>query len=157
MLRNGLRIMAVRALCDEDLAEDVAQEALYRALRAVSADVAADPVRLGAYVGGIARHLIADARRARARTAETTEPVPDLADPLSSLVRAEVRGLVASALEELKPHERELLVAFYYEDLSAADMAAAKNRPVVNVRKQKSRALQRLRIALESRLGLVRE
>src|SRR5687767_13457893 len=67
LLRNGLRIMAARALRDDDLAEDVVQEALLRALRAVQPEVAADPVRLGAYVGGIARHVIVDALRGRAR------------------------------------------------------------------------------------------
>src|SRR5437763_11087226 len=51
-LRNGLRIMALQALGDADVAQDVAQEALVRALAAIEDRRLADPSRLGAFVRG---------------------------------------------------------------------------------------------------------
>ena len=158
LLRNGLRIMAVRALRDDDLAEDVVQEVLLRALRGVQPHVAADPVRLGAYVGGIARHVIADVIRARARRAAVLPAVPTTnASALDELVTAESMADVAYGMRQLRARDREILLASYYEDLSPAEIAERTGVPVVNVRKQKSRALERLRSVIASRISVKRE
>ena len=158
LLRQGLRIMAVRALRDDDLAEDVVQDVLLRALRGVQPDVAADPVRLGAYVGGIARHVIADAMRARARDAiGLAVAVSTDRNALDEMVAAESRAAVEQGLKQLPQRDRELLLASYYEGLSPADIAKRTGIPVVNVRKQKSRALERLRAAIASRMHALGE
>src|ERR1700674_4454018 len=63
LLRSGIRLMALRALGDADAADDVAQESLARAVDVLRCP----PANLGAYVAGIARHVIADHFRMRQR------------------------------------------------------------------------------------------
>ena len=53
-LRNGLHIMAVHALEDQEAAEEVVQETLVRTLQAVNDDRRESPKNLGAFVRGIA-------------------------------------------------------------------------------------------------------
>ena len=151
LLRNGLRIMALRALGDGDAAEDVVQEVLLRALRAVTPEIAADQERLGAFVGGIARHVIADARRAAARTAGHGAAMHRLAaerDPLGELLVEEERRRIREAMERLSSADLGVVRASFYEGLTPAEIAERLNEPVERIRKRKSRALARLRALL---------
>lgn len=152
LLRNGLRIMALRALGDEDTAEDVAQESLLRALDAVSQEIAKDPVRLGAFVGGIARHVIADVRRREARLASLPEAQPDRtgATSLDTVVKAEDRTRVVRALERLPAADQVLLRASFYEGLTPGQIAFRTQEASEVVRKRKSRALVKLRRIFEN-------
>lgn len=151
-LRNGLRIMALRALNDADLAEDVAQESLLRALNSVTPDVAADPVRMGAFVGGIARHVIADVRRGAARFGALAlePPTSSEDDALNAIMRAEEWQAVQRALEKLSVDDRSVLHKSFVIGMTPAEVAAASGEPAERVRKRKSRALSRLREVLAS-------
>lgn len=151
-LRNGLRIMALRALNDADLAEDVAQESLLRALNSVSPEIAADSARLGAFVGGIARHVIADTRRGTARRARLLHHDYGAADAdaLTALVHAEECEAVQHALQRLSPDDRAVLHKSFFLGMTPAEVAAASGEPSERVRKRKSRALARLREVLAS-------
>ena len=150
VLRNGLRIMALRALGDADQAEDIVQEAMLRALHAVTPEVAGDAARLGAFVGGIARHVIADVRRRQLRfTALPSElPAAHASDALSELIQADERRAVERALASLPARDRSLLHDSFFLGLSPAALAAASGEPAERVRKRKSRAMERLRTAL---------
>jgi len=152
LLREGLRIMALRALDDADAAEDVAQEALLRAMRAVTPEVAADDERLGAFVGGIARHVIADVRRRGARLeagGTRVEGIADTArDGLTALVVREEGARVREALSCLPPADRELIRESFYDGRTPTEIARRTSEPVERIRKRKSRALARLRAAL---------
>lgn len=151
ILRNGLRLMALRALGDDDAADDVVQETLLRALRAVSPEVAADPERLGAFVGGIARHVIADVFRAGTRRSQSEQPADPAAgdDALSRLVRRERQAQVQAAIARLASGDQQVVRASFFEGLTPAEIAGRLNEPVERVRKRKSRALARLRAVLE--------
>jgi len=150
LLREGLRIMAARAVGDEDTAEDIVQEALLRALKSVSLEVAQDPQRLGAYVGGIARNVIADVHRAARSARARTTPPPDLPpDTLTLMIRDQDHQAVQRALEQLPPSDREILEASVAEGVTPAKLAQRLGEPAERVRKRKSRALQRLRALLE--------
>jgi RNA polymerase sigma factor (sigma-70 family) len=151
LLRNGLRMMALRALGDVDEAEDVVQESLLRALDAVSAEIASDPVRLGAFVGGIARHVIADVRRREARTTVLPEGQPDSkhSDCLDDVVKAEERTRVVRALARLSSADQALLHASFYEGMTPGQIAFRTHQTPEAVRKRKSRALGKLRRVLE--------
>jgi RNA polymerase sigma factor (sigma-70 family) len=151
-LRNGLRIMAMRALGDPDLADDVAQEALLRALNAVTPDCAADAQRLGAFVGGIARHVIADVRRRAGRFSGIgiEHRAEESHDALTRLITVEERLLVHQALAALAPSDREIIHDSFFLGLSPTELAARSGEPPDRIRKRKSRALERLRNALMS-------
>jgi RNA polymerase sigma-70 factor, ECF subfamily len=150
MLRNGLRIMALRALGDPDAAEDAVQESLLRALKAVTPELASDPTRLGAFVGGIARHVISDMRRQAARAATLSDLYPDhrSVDPLDHVVTAEERAEVRNAFAHLTAAEQTILRASFFDGMTPAQIAAQEAQPSEVVRKRKSRALARLRSIL---------
>jgi RNA polymerase sigma-70 factor (ECF subfamily) len=149
-LRNGLRLMALHRLRDPDLADDVVQETLARALAAIREGKAGDIRDLGAFVHGIARHVILDFIRARQRDAGA-EPLRDTADPaslrdaLSHVVSAEERARVRAALQQLTASDRNILHLSFFEGLSCTEVAERLGLNSLRVRKRKSRALERLR------------
>ena len=158
-LRAGLRLMALHRLRDPDLAEDVAQETMARALVALREGKAAGIENLGAFVHGIARHVIADLMRSRQRDAgpEALDHTPDpasLRDALSHAVSAEERDQVRTALGRLSNGDRDILHLSFFEGLTPAEVAERLGENSLRVRKRKSRALERLRqIFLGGRAG----
>lgn len=149
-LRDGVRIMALRALGSADAAEEVAQETLARALSALESGRLANPQSLPAYVHGIARHVIADVHRSRKRTVPLgfdggAAPELDGPDALDGLISSEQMDRVREALEELSPGDREVLRLSFFEGLTPSEIAESQGVPPPTVRKRKSRALERLR------------
>jgi RNA polymerase sigma-70 factor, ECF subfamily len=142
--------MALHRLRDPDLAEDVVQETLSRALAVIREGKAGDIRDLGAFVHGIARHVILDCIRTRQRDAGA-EPLRDTADPaslrdaLSHVVSADERARVHAALERLTPADRRILHLSFFEGLSCAELAERLGLNALRIRKRKSRALERLR------------
>lgn len=150
-LAAGLRIIALRALGDEEEAADAVQETLTRALEAVRDRRVPPGVALAAFVHGIARHVIVDQLRRRARQPHTLEadcvasPHPT---PLESLIRKEEVERVGHALARLPRRDRELLERCYVHGERLVDIARRLGEPVERVRKRKSRALARIRLQL---------
>jgi len=149
-LRSGLRIMALRAFGNRDVAEEVAQETLARAVAAVRAGQPSDPLKLAAYVAGIARNVIARMLRDGKRTLHLDAGVEEsVAQPgpnaLEAIVRADERAQVRAALAELSAADRSVLRLAFVEDLDSVEIAARLGEPPDRVRKRKSRALERLR------------
>ena len=68
--------------------------------------------------------------------------------PLSRVMRAELRGMIQEALEEMDPVDREVLVLRHFEQLSLSEIGA-----VLNV--SKSGAAKRYRVAVERLRGVV--
>jgi RNA polymerase sigma-70 factor (ECF subfamily) len=157
-LRLGLQIMALHTLGDWDVAEEVAQETLVRALEVLCGSRPTPPENLGAFVRGIARHVIADTCYARRRSIPL-EDMPykkggaNTQDPLSLLVTEEERGRVRGALLELSPADRDLLHLAFFEGLTPSEIAERIDEPAARIRKRKSRALHRLREAFSGEDG----
>ncbi len=152
-LRLGLQIMALRALGDTEAAEEAVQETMVRAMEALRDGRLNDPEKLGAFVRGIARHVIADAHRARQRGAPLQAvPEGELGtsgdDPLTALITAEERNRVRLALRRLSAVDRQILHLSFFEGLTPIEIAQRLGEPALRVRKRKSRALARLRQAL---------
>lgn len=150
-LRAGLKAMALRALGDPEAADEVAQETLARAVEALRQQRVRAGASLGAFVRGIARHVIADVFRTRDRTSGP-EALPETADPLShdalaTLISAQEREQLRGALEQLSAGDLEILHLAYVEGLTPAQIAARLDQPSDRIRKRKSRALNRLREA----------
>jgi RNA polymerase sigma-70 factor (ECF subfamily) len=154
-LRSGLQIMALRALGDLEAAEEVVQETLVRALEALRDGRPKDPEKLGAFARGIARHVIADTRKALGRSIplEAISDVrldPGRDNPLTALVTAEERGRVRQALSLLSAADRQVLHLSFFDGLTPAEIAERVGEPALRIRKRKSRALRRLRRAFLS-------
>jgi RNA polymerase sigma-70 factor (ECF subfamily) len=151
-LRSGLQIMALRALGDPEAAEEVVQEILVRAVEALRDGRPEDPEKLGAFVRGIARHVIADTQHARQRSVPL-QSVPEAAqttpgdDPLTILITTEERNRVRLALTKLSAGDREILQLSFFEGLTPVEIAERLGEPALRIRKRKSRALRRLREA----------
>lgn len=155
-MRSGLRIIALRALRDADLAEEAVQETLSRAVVALEEGRLDDPTRLGAYVAGIAHHVCLHMLRDRKDTValedQAGEPrgFPQLQtvhDPLEALISEGERERLRAAFDQLSQADQQLLRLCFHEDRSPTEIAAALSEPPERVRKRKSRALERLRQA----------
>lgn len=146
----GVRFLALRALGDEDAADDIAQETILRALRTtIDANKAAirDPA---AFIHGIAKHIIADALRRKYQTLslEVAETIPAAdGDVLDAMVSDEERSRVRLAIRKLPPSERSLLVMSFVRGMSSPEIAERLGESAELIRKRKSRAVERLRAA----------
>lgn len=157
-LRTGVRLLALRRLGDLDIAEEVAQETLVRAVAAVRDGRLRDAAKLGSFVRGIARHVIGDRYRRRDRV----EPIGSgrrpvarsrAPDPLTALITKQERRRVRRALGRLSGRDQEILRLSFFHGLEPAEIAARSGEPAPRIRKRKSRALARLRAALLDRDG----
>ena len=150
-LRSGVRLMALRAFGDSELADEVAQESIVRAFHSLRLS---RPQRLGPFVAGIARHVIADVIRTRPREVRLDELAPDsephtLRDPLVMLCEASEQARVHAALGLLTAPDRDLLHLVFFEGLSPSEVALRVGAPPDRIRQRKLRALARLRIAFD--------
>lgn len=145
---EGVRLIALRRLGDASAADDIAQEAITRAISSLATGRAEPIADLGAFVYGIARHLIADLHRGAGRTValeEIVEPAESRPGALDLAVANEERQQVRDALNELSAADRDLLRQFYSDGREAEEIASRLGTTVVNIRKRKSRLLERLR------------
>ena len=150
-LRAGVRLMALRALGDAELADEVAQESIVRAFHSLRLS---RPERLGPFVAGIARHVIADIIRARPREIRLDDIAPDSEphtqrDPLMMLCDASEQARVHAALGRLAIPDRDLLHLVYFDGLSPSEIALRLGAPPERIRQRKLRALERLRLAFD--------
>lgn len=155
-LCRGLELIALRALGSADEARDVVQETLARAVEAIRGGRIPPDVQLAAFVHGIARHVVADVLRRRAKPLTSidsaTIPLPSgHPSPLESLIQQEQREQLRWALTQLSAEERRLLSQCFLEGESIQHMADRTGQPPERLRKRKSRTLERLRSLLASR------
>jgi RNA polymerase sigma factor (sigma-70 family) len=149
-LRPGLQIMALHALGDREAADEIVQETLVRALEALQSGRFRDTGDLGAFVRGIARHVIADALRARQRSVPLDAVSPALGgatleNPLSRLITEEELSRLRVALVGLSPEDQKILSLSYLEGMTPREIGEKSGEPAPRIRKRKSRALARLR------------
>ena len=143
-----LRAMALYALGNSSTADDVAQEAVARAL--ARADEIRDTANVAGFVAGIARHIIADHIRAKQRIEVDVHAIeiPHAhPDALAQLMADEQRVQLRTALRQLSAADCEILRLSYVEGLGAAEVGNRLNETSMVVRKRKSRAVERLRAA----------
>jgi RNA polymerase sigma-70 factor (ECF subfamily) len=127
-------------------ADEIAQEALTRALR--SLDRARTEAETWAWLVRVARNLACDFARSR-RLCEATDddgvlyvtPVEEAAQPEPALLLNERRGLVRRALKSLPPSQRRILVLYEVDELTCPTIARLVGSTEYAVRK----ALQRAR------------
>ena len=143
--------MALRALGNAELADEVAQDTIVRAFHSLRTS---RPEKLGAFVAGIARHVIADIIRARPREVPLDALAPESEprtqrDPLTMLCDASEHAQVHQALGLLSHDDRELLRLVFFDGLSPGEIAVRLGAPPERIRQRKLRALGRLRSAFD--------
>lgn len=153
-LADGLEIVAVRRLGNRDDARDATQETIARLLARLDAGGFACESEIVPIAWGIARHVIADMLRDRARAPEALiEMRSRNPGPLDQLVTLEEVSIVRRALDRLSPDDRSLLRRCFMDGEKIGAVARALGEPAERVRKRKSRALQRLAEALGRNFG----
>lgn len=154
LVQRHQRIVRAAVYCELSLADhcdDVAQDAFVLAWSRL--EQLRDGQRFGAWVRGIARNLARNARRRR-----VAGPLDDAVDLRTSttledeLAWREEADLVRRAVERLPQSYREVIVSFYFEEQSAAAVAAALELPVNAVEKRLSRGRRLLRDEVERML-----
>lgn len=120
---NGFLCALLR---DRDRAEDVLQEAFFRAYSAL--DRFDRERRFRPWIFRIARNAALDALRELKKSREVASPEAELGrtEPditSKSAAAAERRELVASALDSLPDEERSVLIMKHYEGLTAREIA----------------------------------
>jgi RNA polymerase sigma-70 factor (ECF subfamily) len=136
---------AHRNLRPPALAEEIVQETLWAAIRALRDQRLEDSANLSAFVYGIARNKVADARRRAAN--DPHKPWPEGFDPpaiAESSSEETRRKEAAAAIQELPPAEQSVLRMMLVEGLAASEIADKLNLTEVAVRQRKSRALRRI-------------
>jgi RNA polymerase sigma-70 factor, ECF subfamily len=147
---------------DRELAEEAAQDALYRLFTGLSRYRGESS--LGTFIFGICRNAAVDAlrRRLRDRKRRAPEPKRDLpasgtADaaispylgPEESLLRESQAEALRRAMAAIAEDERSLLYLKEVEGLRVAQLASILGVPEGTVKSRLSRARDRLRAALE--------
>ena len=150
--QDGLYATALRLTRSVHDAEDLAQEALVRAYRALSEYDAGrfEELRLRPWLWTILLNLARNRARSRSR-----RPPPALLDDADAGARdgdvaaaATATVTVVAALGELRPIEREVVILRYVADLSLDEVAEALGRPLGTVKSHLHRSLRRLRATL---------
>jgi RNA polymerase sigma-70 factor (ECF subfamily) len=137
-------------LRDRSAAEDVTATAFERAYRRQSGF---DPDRgtQRAWVFGIARNAALDELRSRKRTAALLSDPEDVGpqrdDGAAEDEAALRRAVVAAALAQLDPRERELIALKFHAGLDNSEIAKVLNISVANAGTRVHRAVTRLRKA----------
>jgi RNA polymerase sigma-70 factor, ECF subfamily len=125
-----IRIKIRARVRSAQMAEDIRQETLLRAFRAVrSASGIHSPEGLGAFVNSVCNNVLMESLRGQKRdgTAPTVEGL-DSADPTASpeerLIQQEKSGQVRRVLGGLAPRDRNLLSAVFLEERDKDEVCA---------------------------------
>lgn len=154
----------VTALCharvgNAHLADDLAQETLLRGLRALSS--LSDPERFGPWLCGIALRICLDHCKSPknkqvpfSALGQNHQPdnflAPSAESSLVILEREEEQQRLREQVERLPADYRQVLMLFYYQDITYREIAEllGVSVPTVNARLTRARTLLRARLTL---------
>jgi RNA polymerase sigma factor (sigma-70 family) len=151
---DGLFSGAYRMLGDRQEAEDVTQEALVRAYRALGGypPERIRQLRLRPWVWTIAANLCRNRLRSRARRATVSlgehDPADSAPGPDARAEELAVRGELARLVADLPWPMRAAVVLHHVVGMPYDEISIALDRPATTVRSDAHRGLARLRAAL---------
>jgi len=144
--------LARRVLRDSEAAEDVAQEAFLRLWR-VAPDWRGGDAMVSTWLHRVAMNLCRDRLRRRRNTVVLQDEHIDDAPGLEDVVhRAQLGARVRAAISLLPPRQRDAIRMCHFQELSAAEAAAALEISVEALESLLARARRALRQALTREL-----
>jgi RNA polymerase sigma-70 factor (ECF subfamily) len=142
--QESLRRFLLNLCGNQDVADDVAQEAFLKAYLNMASFRGA--AKVSTWLFAIARNCFYDYVKKTKTAASATQPIADsdclLAAPPS---RTEANEELYLALNLLNATEREIVLLFYMEDKCLRDVASIMDMPVNTVKSHLRRAKQRLK------------
>jgi RNA polymerase sigma factor (sigma-70 family) len=149
----SMRRLARGLVLDEGQAEDVVQEAFV----AVAERRPSRPRSLAGWARGMVRNLVRYGGREerRRRRRERLVARPEVCPPthVEMVERAELERAVVDGVLALPEPYRATILARYFNEMQAAEIAARDGVPVATVRTRIQRGLERLRRALDEKHG----
>lgn len=142
--------LALRALRDDDDAQDVTQQVFVNAWRGRAGfDAARGP--LGAWLTGITRHAIADvhARRGRDRRDEAAVAAVVGREPEPETAAVAERVTMTDEITRLGEPQRTIMTLAFWEDLTHDQISERLGMPLGTVKSHIRRSLLRLRDRME--------
>jgi RNA polymerase sigma-70 factor (ECF subfamily) len=135
----------------EEVAEDLAQEAMPALITAIRDGRLTDPAKIGAYLFRTCSNLAARWRTRQARETPLGSAQRAAAgdDPEELYIEKETRARLMRAFEELSQTDREILAQRFAEELSFTQIAGNLGITYANARQRARRAVSRLRDRLE--------
>lgn len=131
---------------DRSLAEDLVQEAFFRAFTAAPADMTS----FRAWLMRVLRNLSIDHARRRSRLTDAPPPErTDPATPETDLLRREDIRALYKAMEALPADDREVLSLYYFAQVPTPEIASVLGVAPGAVRVRLHRARARLRQRME--------
>ncbi len=149
-----VRAMASEQLRGSDAAADIAQDVIASVIQALRSRAVREPGRLPAFVIGVARNLIHNYRRKRARTREVLDDPPERAadyDLELASAERERRMLVRTLFKALTEIDRQILLLTLVQGLNPREIAPVVGLSAEAVRTRKSRAVQAIAEAFRDR------
>jgi RNA polymerase sigma-70 factor (ECF subfamily) len=129
--------------------EDLAQDAFFRAFRALPRFEVHGAGRPSTWLLTIARNLVIDHRKRRTETLQGTpqtgEEPSESRTPETERHRSELGTALMRAAAELSEEQRDVFILAEYHDLSMEEIAAISGVPAGTVKARLSRARARLR------------
>ncbi|MGH9718790.1 MAG: RNA polymerase sigma factor [Bryobacteraceae bacterium] len=141
-----------------DVVEDIGQETLLRVLLAVRKEGAIQhPERLGAFVNAVCNNVLREHMRRESRGAsigdQNQEPIDETADLDRTLVNSQRKRQVEIVLSEMKTKDRELLNAFFLQEVDKTELCRRLNVNEDYLRVLLHRAKERFRCQFQKRDG----
>ncbi len=153
-----MHAVALARLCEREAAEDLVQEVLIHAY--LNLGRLEEPEKVGPWLTSIARNTALNWLKAGRRRSAVLNLVPlddvgdTLADPEQKGARVEMqekeaRTWLEKAIDSLEPDERELVLLYYSEELSKAEIARQTGLHRATVGRRLDRAFSSMRSELE--------
>lgn len=151
-----LRFLYWLSAGDQLQAEDMVQETFLRMMRGIQSYDSQQPFKpwLYAIAKNILRNQVqqAETRLTTGLAEEGVYPDPQPA-PDQQVEMHEAWQAIRKGLHQVPFHQREVIVLFFYEDLSQKEIAGMLGIPVGTVKSRISLGLKQLRILLEAHNG----
>ena len=150
--------LAMHILRDPGAAEEVSQDAFFNVWRRASS-YRPDRGNVRAWLFSIVHHRTIDEVRRRRRRAQTAvfndgdllnRPDENAVDPASYATLQVLRTQIKTALSDLRPEQREVVILAYYGGFTHSEIAERLQQPLGTVKTRMRLALKKLREVLGS-------
>ncbi len=143
--RRRVELYGLKHLRDASAATDLAQEVMTMVIEKLRGGAVREPDRIGSFVLGTARMTARDMERGRRRRAELVERARAETSTTTNMSVFFDHERLSQGLGQLTERERAVIVASFYEEKNAAEVAAQFGLSPGNVRIIRHRAVLKLR------------